>query len=142
MYESVPGQPNAAAGGPLMRRFPYFVAMAVVASAATVFTQAPSPQPARKAAPAAAPAVANSTANPAEQRAVLDKYCVTCHNTRLKTGGLSLDDVDVSNPTARVEVWEKVIRKVSTAQMPPPGRPRPSKDEGEVLVNYLTSTID
>src|SRR5438874_10489381 len=30
-------------------------------------------------------------------RAVLDKYCVTCHNTKLKTAGLTLDALDVDH---------------------------------------------
>src|SRR5262245_31291841 len=61
----------------------------------------------------------------AEQRALLDRYCVTCHNSRLKRGGLVLEGVDVANPHASNAIWEKVIRKVSTDQMPPPGSPAP-----------------
>src|SRR5690349_8035005 len=66
---------------------------------------------------AAAPAVA--------PRAVLDTYCVTCHNERLKTGGIVLEKVDVDHPDANPEVWEKVLRKLRSGEMPPPGRPRP-----------------
>src|SRR5262245_9744920 len=44
-------------------------------------------------------------------RALLDRYCVTCHNQRLKTGGLSLDTVDPANLTEHAEIWEKVVRK-------------------------------
>src|SRR5262245_13564325 len=55
------------------------------------------------------------------QRALVNKYCVTCHNQRAKTGGLTLDSIDLANPPAGVETWEKVIRKVRGGLMPPPG---------------------
>jgi hypothetical protein len=73
---------------------------------------------------------------------LLDRYCVTCHNSRLKTGGLALDGVDVDHPAASAAVWEKVIRKVSTDQMPPPGRAAPSKQQKDTLVSWLVSEID
>src|SRR5437588_775362 len=56
---------------------------------------------------------------------VLTKYCVTCHNEKLKTGGLSLEGASLSNIPARAETWEKVIRKLRTRTMPPAGLPRP-----------------
>ncbi len=62
--------------------------------------------------------------NPAPPREVLDKYCVTCHNQRLKTAGLTLDTADVSNVAGNAEVWEKVIRKLRAGAMPP-GAARP-----------------
>ena len=73
---------------------------------------------------------------------MLDQYCVTCHNSRLKTGGLALDSVDVAQPTAAAAIWEKVIRKVSADQMPPPGRPAPDKQHKDALVSWLVSEID
>src|SRR5438093_9625979 len=57
--------------------------------------------------------------------AVIDKYCVTCHNERLKTAGLTLDKADIDHAGASPELWEKVLRKLRTREMPPPGRPRP-----------------
>src|SRR5690349_6574869 len=51
-----------------------------------------------------------NTASPAPSpRAVLDRYCVTCHNEKLKTAGLMLDGMDVANPPAAAAVWEKVV---------------------------------
>src|ERR1700704_3993234 len=43
-------------------------------------------------------------------RRLLDRYCVTCHNERLKTADLTLDRIDVANPSAEAEVWEKGVR--------------------------------
>src|SRR5579864_9221569 len=59
------------------------------------------------------------------QRALLNRYCVTCHNEKLKTAGLMLDKMDVEHVSAGAEVWEKVIRKLRTYAMPPTGMPRP-----------------
>ncbi len=70
----------------------------------------------------------SSTLAPALQyRAVLNKYCVACHNEKLKTAGLMLDKMDIANVPAGTEVWEKVIGKLRGAAMPPPGAPRPDK---------------
>jgi len=56
---------------------------------------------------------------------VLNKYCVTCHNSRLKTAGLALDSLDLARAGERADAWEKVATKLRTREMPPPGRPRP-----------------
>ena len=63
-----------------------------------------------------------STASPSE---VLGKYCVSCHNSRLKTAGLMLDTLDVEHVGGNEEAWEKIAAKLRTREMPPPGRPRP-----------------
>src|SRR5262245_17284795 len=76
------------------------------------------------------------------QRAVLDKYCVTCHNARVKTGGLALDAVNPGNVGTDTEVWEKVVRKLRAGMMPPPGRPAPSADERRALVSSLETSLD
>src|SRR5713226_6746222 len=77
-----------------------------------------------------------------EQRALLSRYCVTCHNERLKTAGVMLDTADVGNVPAGAEVWEKVIRKLRTGAMPPPGRPRPPEAAYAALTSWLESEID
>ena len=58
-------------------------------------------------------------------RAVVDKYCVTCHNEKVKTAGLMLDQADLEKIPQNAEVWEKVARKLRTGAMPPAGLPRP-----------------
>src|SRR5579862_3868048 len=77
-----------------------------------------------------------------QYRAVLDKYCVTCHNQRLKTGGLTLDTADLAQVPAHAEVWEKVIRKLRTATMPPAGLPRPDAATYASFTAWLESQID
>ena len=71
-------------------------------------------------------------------RSLLDKYCVTCHNEKLKTGGLALDSIDVKNVRGNAEVLEKIVRKLRSQQMPPEGRPRPD----EVTLDKFTETVE
>ena len=79
---------------------------------------------------------------PAAPRAVLDKYCVTCHNEKLKTAGLALDVVDVTQPAAHAEQWERVIRRLRTSTMPPRGLPRPDQATYDSVAGWLEGEID
>ena len=81
--------------------------------------------------------VAQETSSPAIQQADLDRYCVSCHNNRLKTGGLSLEGLDVTRPAADAAVWEKVVRKLRSRMMPPAGAPRPDDATYDALVAHL-----
>jgi mono/diheme cytochrome c family protein len=76
------------------------------------------------------------------QQAVLKKYCVTCHNQRRATAGLTLDTAHLERPAARPDVWEKVIRKLRTRSMPPPGSPRPDDASYNSLATWLEREID
>jgi mono/diheme cytochrome c family protein len=79
---------------------------------------------------------------PPTLKATVDTYCVTCHNQRAKTGGLSLDDAALVNVPEHADVWEKVVRKVRGGMMPPPGAPRPTAEARTALVSTLVSTLD
>ena len=83
-----------------------------------------------------------SSTAPGSQRAVLDKYCVTCHNEKAKIAGLMLDKVDLSNIADGAPVFEKVVRKLRTGDMPPAGRPRPDQATYNSLATYLESALD
>ena len=78
----------------------------------------------------------------ADGRALLDRYCVTCHSDRLMTGGLSLEHVDVGAARANTQVLEKVIRKLRDGLMPPEGRPRPDAAAVDAFVTRLETAID
>src|SRR6266566_5237961 len=78
----------------------------------------------------------------AAPRAVFDRYCITCHNQKLRTAGLALDILDVTNPAANAGVWERVIEKLRAGSMPPPGRPRPDPDSYRAVAGWLESEID
>src|SRR5262249_31095638 len=75
--------------------------------------------------------------SPAPHRAVLDKYCVGCHNQRQKTAGLMLDTLDVADVGGAAEIWEKVVRKLRSGAMPPPGMPRPDQATATAFASYL-----
>ena len=82
----------------------------------------------------------STTASP--HRAVLNQYCVGCHNDKLKTGSLALDSVNVENPNQNPEVWEKVVHKLRARYMPPAGLPRPDEKTYQSLVSYLETSLD
>ena len=60
--------------------------------------------------------------------ATVDRYCVTCHNDRLRTADLSLDGLDLAEVGHDAELWERVVAKLRTRAMPPVGRPRPDAE--------------
>ncbi len=74
--------------------------------------------------------------------ATLDAYCVTCHNERLRTAGLSLQDIDVTQVSERAEVWEKVIGKLRSRAMPPPSAPRPDEATYEAVASRLEAALN
>jgi len=84
---------------------------------------------------------AQAAAKPLD-RSLLDKYCVSCHSEKLKTGGLSLEKVDVNDVRGNAEVLEKVVRKLTTQQMPPDGMPRPDKATLDAFTGTLESALD
>ena len=69
----------------------------------------------------------NTLATTQNNAAIVDQYCVVCHNQALKTGGLELDAYDVNNVAEHPEIWEKVLRKLRANAMPPTGMPRPDE---------------
>jgi len=78
----------------------------------------------------------------APYRETLNRYCVTCHNQKLKTGGLTLDTIDLAQVPAQAEVWEKVVRKLRAGLMPPPGAKRPDLETYHNLTAWLEGQLD
>lgn len=73
---------------------------------------------------------------------ILTQYCRSCHNEKLKSGGLNLLTANLAKPGSQPELWEKVVRKVNTGMMPPPGAPQPSTTERLVIVRSLEGSLD
>ncbi len=88
---------------------------------------------------------------------VLDPYCVTCHNERvvagagtapsplvaqLRTVGLALDALDLSEVGTHGDVWESVVRKLRVGAMPPTGRPRPDAATLDAVAEWLEGALD
>ena len=78
----------------------------------------------------------------APSRALLDRYCVTCHNERLQTAGVMFDRVDINRADLHRELFEKVARKLRSGLMPPPGRPRPEAAAIDAFVTALEAELD
>ncbi|MEO8099691.1 MAG: DUF1592 domain-containing protein [Acidobacteriota bacterium] len=78
----------------------------------------------------------------ATQRAVLDRYCISCHNTKLKTADLELDKLDLSHLGSQAEIGEKVVRKLRAGMMPPTGLPRPDAAATEALITWMEAELD
>jgi hypothetical protein len=82
------------------------------------------------------------SSDPVPYAPALNKYCVTCHNDKARTGGFSVQAVDLTTPDRNAETWEKVIRKIRTGAMPPPGVPRPDKATADGMAVYLETSLD
>src|SRR5687767_5760110 len=91
---------------------------------------------------AQAPAVPAQAAPAAASAAVLKQYCATCHNERLKSGGFVIDPAAVTNVSAAADRWEKVVRKLRTQSMPPPGAPRPDAASYDRAATFLETELD
>jgi mono/diheme cytochrome c family protein len=81
-------------------------------------------------------------ATPSSARELVNKYCVSCHNEKLKTAGLALDRVDADHPYNSQEIWEKAIVKLRSRAMPPPKLPRPDNATYDAVATWLESEID
>ena len=85
---------------------------------------------------------APSETAPDPHRAMVTTYCATCHNARLKTGGLALDGLDLRAPADDAQIWEKALRKLRGHQMPPPGSPQPGQKDVDSFVAWMENTLD
>ena len=96
-------------------------------------------------------------ASPESVRSLLNRYCVGCHNERrvtavgataspldsqLRATRLALDAADAGRPSVEAELWERVIARLKAGSMPPPGRPRPGKEESRAVASWLETRID
>ena len=79
---------------------------------------------------------------PDAQQALLNQYCITCHNQKLKTGGLELDKLDLHHVGANAETWEKVVRKIRAGMMPPAGAHRPDRPALDAFAAFVETALD
>lgn len=92
--------------------------------------------------PGSTTTVVSGAASASSVRAVLDRYCVGCHNQRLQTAGLALDTLDVTKAGEASAVWEKVILKLRAETMPPASSPRPEAATYRDVATWLESEVD
>jgi mono/diheme cytochrome c family protein len=84
----------------------------------------------------------SATPDPGPSAATIAKYCATCHNDKLKTGGLTLQNADLADVAHNAETWEKVIRKLRTGSMPPQTAPHPDAAAVNSLASFLETSLD
>src|SRR6266446_2126629 len=84
----------------------------------------------------------SSSAQTTDAQPFVNQYCVTCHNQRLKTAGLTLDALDIAHVDQNAEIWEKVVRKIKTGMMPPSGVPRPDRRVLDAFATDLEGRLD
>ena len=89
----------------------------------------------------AAGSVAAPVATPPE-RAVIGQYCANCHSTKAKMGGVVLEGLDPAHAGENAGIWERVLRKMRSSQMPPPGLPRPDAKTTSEFIGRLEQTLD
>jgi hypothetical protein len=111
-----------------MKRFIYASAlMLLIASVAALLNRAVGQTPAAGSDP---------------HRAMLNTYCIGCHNARLKTGGLALDGLDIQAAADNAQIWEKALRKLRGRLMPPPGSPQPSQKDIDSFTARMENKLD
>ena len=116
-----------------------------IASLTRVFTAPQAPDQGRlKAAPTttAAPTTATAASTGDAQLATIKQYCVTCHNDRAKTGGVSFEGVTADSIGQHADVYEKAVRKLRGRVMPPPGAKQPESAAVDSLVAWLETSLD
>ena len=97
----------------------------------------------------AAPSAVSASADAAKYRALLNKYCASCHNARtanpaegpVNLEGAAFDDL-VGHAGTHAATWERVLRKLSVRAMPPPGLPRPTEAEYAGFTGWLAASLD
>lgn len=74
-------------------------------------------------------------------RAFIEDNCLVCHDDNLRTGGLSLSGKDPDHVGRDAALWEKVLHKLRTGQMPPAGIPRDDA-ELDAFSSQLATALD
>jgi mono/diheme cytochrome c family protein len=117
-----------------MKRFFYASALlALIGSVAILQNRAVGQTPA---------ASATTAGTPDQYRAMLNTYCVGCHSARARTGGLSLEGLDLQAAVDNAQTWEKVLRKLRGRLMPPPGNPQPQQKDIDSFSAWMENNLD
>src|SRR5579872_3492789 len=94
---------------------------------------------------AVVPALAQSAAAPPnDQLHMLNQYCTACHNDKVKTAGMSVQQLAAADLTQGThdDVWEKILWRLSGGEMPPKGRPRPPQAQIDDFTGWLEASLD
>jgi len=78
----------------------------------------------------------------AAPQAMVDRYCLTCHNERVRAGGFVIAQLDLAHVSRDADAWETVVRKLRTGMMPPSGAPRPERSALDGLAGFVEQALD
>src|ERR1043166_8763367 len=76
------------------------------------------------------------------RQALLDRYCTSCHNAKSKTAGLILENSASDGAASHPELWERVIRRIESGEMPPAGMPRPDAPSLKAFTTDVIKDLD
>src|SRR5437868_5403120 len=82
------------------------------------------------------------TRGPEQARKVLDTYCVGCHNSRSRAGGVAFDTLTLAAVHDHANIWEAALRKLRGRQMPPPGSRQPDQRDIDAFVSWMEESLD
>ena len=85
---------------------------------------------------------ANRETTLSSKHALINQYCVSCHNAEEEKGDLILEGISLQNPAENPELWEKVVKRLESRQMPPADRKRPNEASYDAVIASLTDTLD
>jgi hypothetical protein len=72
----------------------------------------------------------------------VETYCIDCHGDGMTKGGLDLGAIMNSDPAGHSGIWEQALLRLDSRQMPPPDKERPSNQEYEEMIEFLTDSLD
>jgi hypothetical protein len=126
----------------MTRRHVWFGGLVLVVAGGALSLAAEAPRPPRPSSQVSARQSGTQSSPNAPQQAVLNRYCLGCHNEKVKTAEFSLTGLDTADLSGHAASWEKVVEKLRGRAMPPVGRPRPDEATYDSLVTYLERSLD
>lgn len=78
----------------------------------------------------------------APEQAMLEHYCLNCHNDKTQKGEVNLTQLIDSNISAHPAMWEQALKKINARQMPPKDRKRPNDEAYTHVINHLAEQLD
>jgi mono/diheme cytochrome c family protein len=129
----------------ITRKIVITAAVVVFGIAASLVAQTKSGTRTETASRVASPSAASASADVVKYRALLNKYCVSCHNARTANpaeGPVNLEGAGFDDLLGQAGTYERVLRKLSVRAMPPPGLPRPTEAEYAGFTGWLAASLD
>src|SRR5437867_4287625 len=83
-----------------------------------------------------------NVARTAAVRTMLDSYCIGCHSSTVKAGGVAFAEMPLDDIGKNAEIWEKAVRKLRGRLMPPPGSRQPDQAEVDAFISALEDSLD